>query len=214
MVAPFMRTAAARPGPSTPCAASHRRPHLGGRCLRSASWFAVSGRCRKISYASENGCSRISLAFPGLVGQHDDWGPVRPALSPQRPVVHRERIIDAQLVDRLFPGFAATPATREVQEREATVRQPPLRSEWTPECQVVVPDVVVGIWESPVGQAHEIMFVVAAYCRHQRSARRSCHDANGAARWRRAGMGSRLNRMDWGSVESSYELSLGALPQD
>jgi hypothetical protein len=32
-----------------------------------------------------------------------------------------------------------------------------------------------------------------------------------------SGYGSRLNRMDWGSVESvesSYELSLGALPQD
>jgi hypothetical protein len=63
MVAPFMRTAAARSGPSTPCAASHRRPHLGGRCLRSASWFAVSRRCRKISYASER-TAALGSAWP------------------------------------------------------------------------------------------------------------------------------------------------------
>jgi hypothetical protein len=110
--------------------------------LAISGWFAVSRRCRKISYASENGCSRISLAFPGPVGQHDDWGPVRP------------------------------------------LRQPPLLSEWTPQCQVVVPDLVVGIWEPPVGQAHEIM-----------------------SRWRRAGMSSRLNRMDWASVESHDRIS-------
>jgi hypothetical protein len=93
------------------------------------------------------------LGLPGLVGQHDDWEPVRPALSPQRPVVHQAKIINAQLVDATI-SWVAQPRQRpvEVQQRESTVRQPPLRSEWTPQCQVVVRDLVVGIWEPPVGQ--------------------------------------------------------------
>jgi hypothetical protein len=115
-------------------------------CSRSAG---VAGRSR-----TPRRTAALGSAWPSRAG----WSARRLGTSPSGLVAtassspsgedHRCPAVDATI------SWVTQPRQRpvEVQQGESTVRQLPLRSEWTPQCQVVVRDVVVGIWEPPVGQ--------------------------------------------------------------
>ena len=76
-----------------------------------------------------------------------------------------------------------------------------------PDIQITVSPAVMGsshrVGPDPttLSSSHSVVSEAAGF----RPTRSWKVDTGGSPRWRRAGMNSRLNRMDWGSVESSAE---------